>query len=170
VDFLQAQRGAHQGDQAINSQELVVRAVRRGDFDAWKRLWDGYNAFYGRSGTTALSPEIGLITWSRFLDAHEPIHALVAEHAGSLLGLAHFLYHRSTIHVNPICYLQDLFTTEPSRGRGIGRALIQAVYEHAQAAGSSRVYWQSHETNTAAMGLYDQVAERSGFLVYRRNL
>ena len=137
---------------------------------AWKVLWDGYNAFYGRLGATALPSEVTDITWSRFLDAGEPMHALVAEHAGALLGLAHFLYHRSTIHANPICYLQDLFMTEASRGRGIGRALIRAVYEHARAAGSGRVYWQTHETNTAAMALYDQVAERSGFLVYRHDL
>lgn len=144
--------------------------MRPEDFAAWNVLWDGYNAFYGRSGTTALSLEVTQITWSRFLDAREPMHALVAEHAGNLLGLAHFLYHRSTIQVHPICYLQDLFTAEASRGRGIGRALIQAVYERARAAGSSRVYWQTHETNTAAMCLYDQLAERSGFLVYRHNV
>jgi GNAT superfamily N-acetyltransferase len=96
-----------------------------------------------------------------------PMHALVAADAGILLGLAHFLYHRSTIQVAPTCYLQDLFTSHASRAKGIGRALILAVYEHAKIAGSPRVYWQTHETNAAAMNLYDKVAEKSGFLVYR---
>jgi GNAT superfamily N-acetyltransferase len=152
------------------AQPVEIRPVRRDDFAAWKELWDGYNAFYGRSGSTALPPEVTHTTWSRFFDEYEPMHALVAESGDKLLGLTHFLYHRSTIHVAPTCYLQDLFTSEASRGQGIGYALIQAVYERAMVAGSPRVYWQTHETNTAAMKLYDKVAEKSGFLVYRRTL
>jgi GNAT superfamily N-acetyltransferase len=146
---------------------IEVRPARRDDFEAWQKLWDGYNAFYGRSGSTALPLEVTQMTWSRFFDFYEPMHALVAVDAGILLGLAHFLYHRSTIQVAPTCYLQDLFTSHASRGRGIGRALILAVYEQAKIAGSPRVYWQTHETNAAAMNLYDKVAEKSGFLVYR---
>lgn len=82
---------------------IIVRSVTRQDFNRWLPLWDGYNAFYGRSGET-----------------------------------------------------------------GIGRALIEGVYERAQAAGSGRVYWLTHETNQAAMKLYDKVGERSGFVVYRK--
>jgi GNAT superfamily N-acetyltransferase len=149
---------------------LQVRAVRPDDFAAWIPLWDGYNAFYGRSGDTALPREVTQMTWSRFIDAGEPMHALVAERSGALLGLAHFLYHRSTIQVPPTCYLQDLFTVDAARGQGVGRALIHAVYERAKAAGSPRVYWQTHETNAVAMRLYDQLAEKSGFLVYRKML
>jgi GNAT superfamily N-acetyltransferase len=152
------------------TQTFEVRAVRRDDFAAWKQLWDGYNAFYGRSGSTALPLEITQMTWSRFFDAYEPMHALVAEQSGGLLGIVHFIYHRSTILVNPICYLQDLFTVQASRGLGVGRALIEAVYQRAESAGSSRVYWHTHETNTVAMRLYDKVAEKSGFLVYRKLL
>jgi GNAT superfamily N-acetyltransferase len=147
-----------------------IRPVRRDDLAAWKELWDGYNAFYGRSGSTALPPEVTRTTWSRFFDEYEPMHALVAESSGKLLGLAHYLYHRSTIQIPPTCYLQDLFTSEASRGRGIGSALIQAVYAQAKLAGSPRVYWQTHETNTSARKLYDKVAEKSGFIVYRRTL
>jgi len=110
------------------------------------------------------------MTWSRFLDADEPMHALVAERSGTLLGLVHFLYHRSTIQIPLTCYLQDLFTLETVRGQGVARALIQAVYERARSAGSPRVYWQTHETNIVAMRLYDRVAEKSGFLVYRKLL
>jgi len=152
------------------TQSIEIRPARRDDYPAWKELWEGYNAFYGRSGETALAPEITRMTWSRFFDAYEPMHALVAESSGVLLGLAHFLYHRTTIQVNPTCYLQDLFTVESARGHGVGRALIQAVYACAKAAGSNRVYWQTHQTNAAAMKLYDKVAEKSGFLVYRRDL
>jgi GNAT superfamily N-acetyltransferase len=152
------------------SDPVAVRAVQRADFLQWSELWAGYNAFYGRVGDTALAPDITLMTWARFFDAYEPMHALVAEVAGRIVGLTHFLYHRSTIQIPPTCYLADLFTAEEVRGQGVGRALIGAVYAHAKCAGSPRVYWQTHETNTVAMRLYDQLAERSGFVVYRRSV
>lgn len=147
---------------------VVVRAVRATDYPAWRPLWDGYNAFYGRSGATALPDRITQTTWERFLDASEPMHALVAESGGELLGLAHYLFHRSTIQLDLSCYMQDLFTVEAARGRGVGRLLIEAVYDRARQAGSPRVYWQTHHSNATAMRLYDQVAEQSGFVVYRR--
>ena len=150
------------------TSELTVRFVTRQDYDRWLPLWDGYNAFYGRSGATALPPEITKMTWSRFFDAYEPVHALVAESGGQLLGLTHYLFHRSTTAIEPTCYLQDLFTKEAARGKGVGRALINGVYQQARLAGSPRVYWQTQETNLTAMQLYDKVAERSGFVVYRK--
>jgi GNAT superfamily N-acetyltransferase len=152
------------------SEAVEVRAVQRDDFSDWKQLWDGYNAFYGRVGDSALAPEITLMTWARFFDVYEPMHALVAAVSGRIVGLTHFLYHRSTIQIPPTCYLADLFTADAVRGQGVGRALISAVYAQAKRAGSPRVYWQTHETNEVAMRLYDQVAERSGFVVYRRGV
>jgi GNAT superfamily N-acetyltransferase len=147
---------------------LTIRSATRRDFDQWLPLWEGYNAFYGRSGATALPAEITQVTWTRFFDAYEPVHALVAESQGQLLGIAHYLFHRSTTAIEPSCYLQDLFTNEASRGKGVGKALINGVYEWASMAGAARVYWQTHETNLTAMKLYDGVAERSGFVVYRK--
>jgi len=147
---------------------VTIRPVVENDYAQWLPLWDGYNAFYGRSGATALDPAVTRTTWARFFDAHEPVHALVAEEGGRLIGLAHYLYHRSTTAIGLNCYMQDLFTAAGARGRGVGKALIEAVYAAARAAGSPRVYWQTHETNAAAMRLYDQMAEKSGFLVYRR--
>ena len=149
---------------------VIVRTAAQADYGDWLALWDGYNAFYGRHGETALPPATTAMTWSRFFDAYEPMHALVAESDGQLLGLAHYLFHRSTISVVPNCYLQDLFTVPAARGRGVGRALIEAVYERARAAGCSRVYWQTHQSNATAMALYDKLADRSGFVVYRREL
>jgi GNAT superfamily N-acetyltransferase len=141
-----------------------------GEFDAWQILWDGYNAFYGRHGPSALPAEITRTTWQRFFDAYEPVHCLVAERSGQLVGLAHYIFHRSTIQIGPICYLQDLFTSVAARGHGIGRALIEAVYDRARSASCGRVYWQTHETNSEAMRLYEKVAKRSGFVVYRKAL
>ncbi|MBA8902585.1 MULTISPECIES: GNAT family N-acetyltransferase [unclassified Phyllobacterium] len=152
------------------TSDLLVRPVSRQDYAQWLPLWDGYNAFYGRSGPTALAPEITRMTWERFFDAYEPVNALVAESDGNLVGLTHYIFHRSTISIAPNCYLQDLFTNEAARGKGVGRALINGVYERAQLAGSPRVYWLTHETNHTAMELYNKVAEHSGFVVYRKFL
>jgi GNAT superfamily N-acetyltransferase len=152
------------------SDTPTIRPVRPDDHAQWLTLWDGYNAFYGRAGATALAPEITAMTWARFFDGYEPMHALVAEQDGELLGLVHFLYHRTTLSLAPYCYLHDLFTSEASRGKGVGRALIEAVYAKAQEARAARVYWLTHNTNATARVLYDKVAEESGFLVYRHPL
>jgi len=149
---------------------VLVRAIATSDYPAWRPLWDGYNQFYGRHGPTALAEEVTAMTWSRFFDAYEPVHALVAESGGALLGLAHYLFHRSTTQLGPTCYLQDVFTAPAARGRGIGQALIEGVYDKARLAGCARVYWQTHETNVTARALYDRLAERSGFIVYRKDL
>ena len=149
---------------------MTVRPVARADHDAWLPLWDGYNTFYGRFGPTALPAEITARTWARFFDAYEPVHALVAESEGRLVGLVHYLFHRSTTLIEPTCYLQDLFADERTRGRGVGRALIEAVYERAKIAGCTRVYWLTHETNATARKLYDRLAENTGFIVYRKQL
>jgi GNAT superfamily N-acetyltransferase len=152
------------------SDSLIVRPVIPADFAQWKGLWDGYNSFYERVGATALPDDITQMTWSRFFDADEPVHALVAEKDERLLGLVHYIFHRSTIMIGPTCYLQDLFTAESARGQGIGRALIESVYERAKAAGSQRVYWHTYETNLTAMKLYDKIAERPGIVVYRKQV
>ena len=149
---------------------MIIRPVAAGDFDQWLPLWDAYNAFYGRSGPTALPRSISEATWARFLDPAEPVHALVADREAQLLGIAHYLFHRSTTSVEPVCYLQDLLTTELERGQGVGRALIEGVAEQAAAAGASRLYWQTHHTTTTARALYDKVATDSGFIVYSRKL
>ena len=150
------------------NEPLSVRPIAQNDYQAWKPLWDGYNTFYGRSGATALAEEITQTTWARFFDPQEPVHALVAVQGGEILGLTHYLYHRSTINIRNVCYLQDLFTVEAARGKGVGRALIHAVYEIAAAAGTPRVYWNTYDTNHTAMRLYDSVAEKTGIVVYRQ--
>lgn len=151
-------------------ERLTVRALRRSDEPQWRELWAAYNAFYERVGPTALSEEVVRTALERFLDPGEPMHALVAEADGGLVGLAHYLFHRSTSQIALTCYLQDLYTHERARGCGVGRALIEAVCERARESGSPRVYWQTHETNARARRLYDTVAERSGFIVYRKQL
>ena len=147
---------------------MQIRFAVPDDYAQWRPLWDVYNRFYGRFDATALPEEMAALTWSRFHNAAEPMHALVAERDGRLIGLVHYLFHRSTILKNDTCYLQDLFTDSAARGGGVGRALIEAVYEQARRCGSQRVYWVTQETNAVAMVLYNQIAERTGFLVYSK--
>ncbi len=149
---------------------IIVRFVAREDLPQWLPLWEGYNRFYGRFGAMALSDEITQMTWERFFEDGEPVHAMVAEDNGHLVGLVHYIFHRSTISISPTCYLQDLFTKDTMRGKGIGRKLIMSVYEQAKLAGLTRVYWHTQDSNFTAMKLYDKVAEHSGFVVYRKNL
>ena len=151
-------------------QPVRIRSIEPGDYAGWRPLWDGYNAFYGRQGPTALAEEITRTTWARFFDPAEPVFALLAEDGGRVAGLAHYLFHRSTKSIEPVCYLQDLFTLESLRGRGIGRALIESVGEQARAAGIARLYWLTHETNAPGRRLYDKVAKHAGFIVYSREI
>jgi len=145
---------------------FTIRNARPEDYDNWLPLWEGYNTFYKRT----LPVEITRLTWQRFFDHYEPMHCLVADTGTRLLGITHYLFHRNTTMIGPTCYLQDLFTVAEARGKGVGRALIEAVYLKAKEAGSTRVYWMTHETNSAAMLLYDKVATRSGFVQYRKDL
>ncbi len=149
---------------------MMIREPTQADHFQWLSLWNDYNAFYGREGQTALSPEITAATWHQFFDPNEPVHALVADQDGHLVGFAHFLFHRSTISLSSTCYLQDLFTSELARGGGVATALVERASKEARAQGCERIYWQTHETNLRARRLYDRIAERSGFIVYRKAL
>ena len=147
-----------------------IRPVNKLDYEAWLPLWDGYNAFYGRQGQTALDLNITQTTWARFLNDNDPVHAFVAEQNGQLIGLVHFIFHRSTTRLNDVCYLQDLYVHKDLRGAGIGRQLIQAVYDAALKVGTTRVYWQTQDSNTAGRALYNKVAKHLGFIVYSHEL
>jgi GNAT superfamily N-acetyltransferase len=143
--------------------EYMVRAIRRDDRERWAPLWRAYLDFY----QAQWSLEVANATFARIFDPLEPVHAVVAERDGELIGFSHYLFQRSTWLINPQCYLQDLYVGEAERGGGVGRALIGAVVAAAKDAGAARVFWNTHETNAVARRLYDAVAERSGFIQYR---
>ncbi|MGE3933943.1 MAG: N-acetyltransferase family protein [Rhodospirillaceae bacterium] len=144
---------------------VAVRPAVAADFDAWLPLWRGYQAFY----EVDIPAESTALTWRRFLDPAEPMHALVAaDDGGPLVGVVHYIFHRSCWTAGDYCYLQDLFVAPERRGAGVGRALIEAVYAAADAAGIARVYWLTHESNVAGRRLYDRIARNSGFIQYRR--
>jgi GNAT superfamily N-acetyltransferase len=146
----------------------TVRALRANERLKWQPLWQGYQDFY----KVAIAPEITDLTWARLHDEAEPMHVLGAfgPEGERLVGIVHYIFHRSTWTAGPYCYLQDLFTVQQERGGGVGRALIEAVYAKAREAGASRVWWLTHEDNEPGRLLYDKVAECPGFIQYRKIL
>jgi GNAT superfamily N-acetyltransferase len=148
----------------MTASNVTIRPLRADERADWEPLWKGYQAFY----RVVIPERTTAVTWARLHDPAEPMHALGAYLDDRLRGIAHYLFHRSCWTIGDYCYLQDLFVAEDARGLGLGRALITAVEERARAAGASRVYWLTQESNTAARALYDRLAERSGFIQYRK--
>ena len=146
------------------ASNLEIRPLRLDERADWEPLWKGYQLFY----KVAIPEETTRVIWARLHDPAEPMEALGAYMDGRLRGIAHYLFHRSCWTIGNYCYLQDLFVAETARHLGLGRALIAAVEERARRAGASRLYWLTHESNAAARALYDQLAERSGFIQYRK--
>lgn len=143
---------------------IEIRPLLAADHAAWMLLWRGYQAFY----ETDIPEATSAVTWARLLDPAEPMAGALAWDGGQAIGLVHHIRHRSCWTIGDYVYLQDLFVAEGGRGLGTGRALIAHVEEVARAAGCSRVHWLTHETNSDAMKLYDKVAQRSGFVQYRK--
>ena len=143
---------------------IAIRPIGEDEREAWNPLWAGYLAFY----KTTLTRDISDLAWTRFHDPDEPIFALGGYIDGELLGIAHYLFHRSTWATHRYCYLEDLFVADVARGQGLGRALIEEVYARAEAANASRVYWLTHSNNAQARTLYDKIADNLGFIQYRK--
>jgi GNAT superfamily N-acetyltransferase len=150
----------------MRKEKIEIRPVGKNERAAWEPLWKGYLAFY----KATLPPAQNDLTWARLHDPAEPMHLIGAYVDGRLEGIVHYLFHRSTWTVGNYCYLQDLFVAEGGRNHGLGRALIDAVYQKAREGGASRVYWLTQESNDTARALYDKVADRPGFIQYRKLL
>lgn len=144
--------------------DIVIRPLRPDERAQWEPLWQSYLTFY----ETKVAPEVTDAAWRRIHDPAEPMYALGAYADGKLVGIVQYLFHRTFWTVGDYCYLQDLFVDPNHRGGGVGRALIAGVEKAAREAGASRVHWLTQESNKTARFLYDQVAERSGFIQYRK--
>lgn len=143
----------------------TIRPLERSDHADWRRLWTDYLAFYEAS----LPEEVYVATWARLFDEgrYEP-NGLIAVADGRAVGLVHYIFHRTCWAVADNCYLQDLYADPQVRGTGVGRALIEAVYARADAAGSPNVYWMTQAFNETARTLYDRVAKLTPFIKYQR--
>ncbi len=143
---------------------MTIRIAQASDFANWLPLWKAYQVFYKTEIPDAVTEQ----TWNRFMDPNEPMHCAVAEQDGALVGMVHYIAHRSCWTQGDYLYLQDLFTQPSVRGQGFGRALIEHVYAFAESQGAARVWWLTHESNQQAMHLYDRIADKSGFIQYRK--
>ena len=143
---------------------IDIRPVRPQDREQWRALWSGYLRFYRQH----LPAEVTDGTFARLVDASAPLHGLVAERGGALVGFVHYLFHATTWSLRENCYLEDLYVEPAARGAGVGRALIRAVYEAADRAQAASVYWLTQEFNAEGRALYDTLAHRTSFIRYER--
>lgn len=149
-----------------DNTDLTVRALMQRDEPRWRELWRAYLAFYH----TTLDDAVYRSTFARLVSPDGPQWGLIAEVAGRPVGLVHYLFHRHNWKLEDVCYLQDLYADPAQRGRGIGRALIEAVYAAADANGTPSVYWLTQQSNTTARRLYDRIGEATEFIKYQRGL
>lgn len=148
-----------------DTSTLVVRPLREEDLPQWSEMWTAYLEFY----KTGVAAEIYDSTFERLLgDDPRDFSALVAEQEGQLVGLTHYLFHRHAWKIEDVCYLQDLYARPDCRGTGVGRALIEAVYEAADRNGTPAVYWLTQDFNETARKLYDRIANVTPFIRYQR--
>ncbi|MCB1481628.1 MAG: GNAT family N-acetyltransferase [Rhodobiaceae bacterium] len=144
--------------------DVTIRPLAAGDRAGWDALWKGYLAFY----ESAVPGEVTETTWARLIDpADDPYGYCAVDASGRLIGIVHYLFHRSTWTTSCYCYLEDLFVDPAVRGSGAGRALIEAVYAAAAEKGATRIYWNTQHFNSRARVLYDRVATLSPFIQYR---
>jgi GNAT superfamily N-acetyltransferase len=142
---------------------LLIRDPRPEDEAAWRRLWSGYVAFY----QAEVSEEVTKATWQRLLAPESDMFGRIAEYKGRIAGFTVSVLHEGSWTLHPICYLEDLFVDTESRGKGIGRALIQDLVDRARQEGWGRIYWHTRAGNTEARRLYDEFAVADDFVRYR---
>jgi GNAT superfamily N-acetyltransferase len=153
-------------DDVTRNGGVAIRPVGTDERAEWERLWRAFQAFH----EFTVSEETMDLTWQRFHDPAEPMFLLGAYMDGALYGIVQFVFHRSCTTAGDFCFLHNLFVADEARGRGLGHALIEAVYAAAERHGASRVLWNVLEANATARALYDRVAKRSGFIQYRKDL
>lgn len=139
---------------------IAIAPLRADDRAEWEVLARGYKDFYA----DPIPDEDYARTWA-LLMAGGAVHGLAARIDGRMAGIAHYLFHPHTWR-SETCYLQDLFTASDLRGRGVARALIDAVGDAARARDAAALYWLTKESNRTARALYDKVARFKGFLRY----
>jgi len=142
---------------------LTIRAIEEKDKSQWLKLWAGYLEFY----KSTISPEQTELTWKRLINNELKMFGFVAENEDGVIGFTHCLFRPSTWTETDYCYLEDLFVDPNIRGKGVGRALMEKVFDLAKEKKSKRVYWTTQEFNKTARILYDSITPVSEFVQYR---
>ena len=149
----------------LDASGITVRNFEASDRDIWRTLWTAFLDFY----EIGVDEEVYRATFDRLLtDDPSELRGAVGLHRGKPVGLTHYLFHRYSLKVERVVYLQDLFVDPAARGTGVGRALIEHVYGAADEAGCPTVYWLCQESNVGAQRLYDRMATRTEHFKYLR--
>ena len=147
-----------------------ISFIKQNEFELWNELWQKYLKFY----QTSLPDSVTKVTWERIMDPEQNIFGFggywAADGTKELVGFANFLYHSSTWSEQGYCYLEDLYVEERFRGKGVGRLLIEAVWDDCLRKGVKRLYWKTQDKNKMARIMYDKVAKQSGFIEYEREV
>lgn len=145
---------------------VIIRPVEPADKPAWAALWKGYLEYY----ETTVPQEVYDTTFERLCSLDHPDQqGLLAVQGDTPVGLVHYIFHPHNWRLEKVCYLQDLYTDPSTRGTGVGRRLIEAVYDAADAAGCPSVYWLTQDFNTTARRLYDRIGVLTPFIKYNRS-
>jgi GNAT superfamily N-acetyltransferase len=144
--------------------EIAIAPVAPGDYEELLPLIAAYQRFYG---VEEIDEDRNLAFFRRFLDPSEDGMLLGARAGGPLLGYACLYWHFSSLQAAETVLLNDLYVEENARGRGIGRALIEATADVARRRGALHVEWATEPDNLTAQRLYDSTgAERSEWIEY----
>ena len=141
---------------------VVVRPVEPADHDAWAPLFAAYRKFYELDD----EPDVVERVWGWIQDEAHEENALVALSDGEIVGFAHHRMYARPAEGGTGLFLDDLFTAEHVRSRGVARALINRLAEMARERGAAKVRWVTAADNATAQRLYDDVAERTDWVTY----
>lgn len=150
----------------MKTNKITIKSLTESDYSDWHKYWQAYLSFY----KAALTGEVTEATWSKILDHDVPIYGFGAFKGTKLVGITHVVLHPNTWNTTDCCYLEDLYVDSAARGLGIGRMLIEQVYQFAEAHNCNRVYWVTNADNRTARYLYDKLAQQTDVVQYRKNL
>lgn len=150
----------------MKNPSIKITSLSNADYDFWLILWQNYLTFY----ETSLPMSTTDTTWRNLLDSNIAIYGFGAWQGDTLVGITHVVLHPNTWNTTECCYLEDLYVSESIRGQGVGRTLIEYVYDFATQKSCNHVYWKTQESNADARQLYDNVASLTDMVQYRKNL
>lgn len=150
----------------MKSSSVKITPLSKDDYDLWLDLWQRYLTFY----ETVLPLSTTEHTWRNLLDKDLAIYGFGAWKNDILVGITHVVLRPNTWNTTECCYLEDLYVSESVRGQGVGRALIEYVYDFANQKNCNRVYWHTQESNTSARTLYDKLATKTDVVQYSKTL
>jgi ribosomal protein S18 acetylase RimI-like enzyme len=133
------------------SQDVVVRRATPGDADAVARLLHDFQVEFDEP-----SPGVEALG-ERYADLIRNRDMTVLLAGDGTDGFAQLRYRPWVYSAGPSAhsYLEELYVIRSLRGRGIGRALLEAAVNMARAEGATFMELGTSETDTAARALYE---------------